>query len=244
MLKIKNLTVATPDQEVLEDINLVVNKEEVHAIIGPPKSGKTALMYVLAGLPFVEIVEGTIHYKNKKINNQKMHERSLNGIISVFQDLIEVPYATNWGLLESILKQRKDQRDLNDLKDLYKINCLSLGLDLNHGDLDANSDNMSYVEAVKNEILMMAMLQPDLALIDGFDEKLPDEDKSLLAEYIGDLAHSDSRATIVFSRNKAVLEAINPTHVHVMVDGKLVLSGGKELLQRIEEDGYSELFTS
>lgn len=246
MLKIKNLKVATPDRDdVLSDINLEVKQQEVHAIIGPAKSGKTALMYALAGLPYVDITEGTIHYNSKKINTQSMHERSLNGIISIFQDLIEIPNITNWNLLEAILKYRKDPRDINELKELYLINCIALGLDPEHGDKEANSDSLTYTEAVKNEFLMMYMLCPKLALIDGFDEKLNDDDKELLAEYIADMAYSDKkRATIVFSKDKAVLEAIKPTHVHVMVDGKLVLSGGNELLKRIEEDGYSELPTS
>ena len=91
---------------------------------------------------------------------------------------------------------------------------------------------------------MMSIIDPTLALIDNFDDKLEDKDKILVAGYIADMAHAGGRATIVFSKNKAVLEAINPTHVHVMVDGTLVLSGGKELLQRIEKDGYPELLTS
>lgn len=246
MLKIKNLTVATPDQDgVLENINLEVKQDEIHAIIGPAKSGKTALMYALVGLPYVNITEGTIQYKNKKINGQQMYERSLNGIVGVFQELIEVPSITNWELLEAILKHRKDQRNIDDVKEAYRINCMILGLEDDHGDIEANSDSMTYTEAVKNELLMLYMLCPKLALIDGIDEKLSTADKLLVSEFIGDMAHSDNwGATIVFSKNKAVLEAIRPTHVHVMVDGKLVLSGGNELLQRIEEDGYSELSAS
>lgn len=245
MLKIKNLTVATPEEQVLENINLEIKQDEVHAIIGPAKSGKTALMYALVGLPYVTITEGSIQYKNKKINNQEMHERSLNGIVGMFQDLIELPNITNWELLEAILKYRKDTRNIDEVKETYIINCLSLGLDVTHGDDEANSDSMTYTQAIKNELLMLFMINPNLALIDGFDEKLSDDDKLSLAESIGDIAHSGSwGATVVFSKNKAVLEAIKPTHVHVMVDGKLVLSGGNELLQRIEEDGHSELFTS
>lgn len=244
MLKIKNLTAVTQEHQVLTDINLEVNQDEVHAIIGPAKAGKTALMYALVGLPYVEVSEGTIHFKRKKINTMPMHERSLSGIVGVFQEMIEVPNLTNWELLEAVLKYRKDPRNIEELKELYVTNCLTLGLNPLHGDLEACSDVMDYEQAVKNEILIMFMLNPKLALIDNFDEKLDDEDKIMLAESIADMAHSGGRATVVFSKNKAVLEAINPTHVHVMVDGKLVLSGGKELLQRIEEDGYSELSAS
>jgi len=244
MLKIKNLTAVAHEQQVLTDINLQVEEDEVHAIIGPEKAGKTALMYALVGLPYIEVAEGTIHYKRKKINAMPMHERSLSGIVGVFQEMIEVPNLTNWELLEAVLKYRKDPRNIDDLKELYVTHCLMLGLDPIHGDLEASSDTMDYEQAVKNELLIMFMLNPKLALIDNFDEKLDEENKKLLAESIADMAHAGGRATIVFSKNKAVLETINPTHVHVMVDGKLVLSGGKELLQRIEEDGYSELSAS
>jgi len=244
MLKIKNLTATALDQQVLSDINLEVNVDEVHAIIGPTKAGKTALMYALSGLPYIEITDGSIHYKKKKINNQPMHERSLNGILSVFQELIEIPNLTNWELLTAILKHRKDTRSIDEIKELYITICLTLGLSLEHADDIADSDHMVFDQAIKNELLMMSIIDPTLALIDNFDDKLEDKDKILVAEYIADMAHAGGRATIVFSKNKAVLEAINPTHVHVMVDGKLVLTGGKELLQRIEEDGYSELSTS
>lgn len=244
MLKIKNLTATAQDHEVLKNIDLEVKQDEIHAIIGPSGAGKTALMFALAGLPYIEISEGSIHFKNKKINKQKMHERSLSGIATVFQDLIEVPSTTNWDLLENILKFRKDKRDLSDLRNYYIELCISLDLGLDHGDKSADSDSMTYDQAIKNELLIASVLDANLTLIDSIDEKLNDEDKKLIAGHIAEFAHSGGHATIMFSKDKTVLEAINPTHVHVMVDGKLILSGGKELLQRIEEDGYSELSTS
>jgi Fe-S cluster assembly ATP-binding protein len=88
------------------------------------------------------------------------------------------------------------------------------------------------------------MLEPSLALIDNFDERLEEEDTKIIIEHVAKMAQVDGRATIIFSKDKLVLEAVKPTHVHVMVDGKLILSGGKELLQRIQEDGYSKLSTS
>lgn len=244
MLKIKNLSAVAHDQQVLQNINLEVKQDEVHVILGPEKAGKTALMYALSGLPYVTITEGSIHYKNKKINNQEMHTRSQNGIVSVFSELIEVPNQTNWGLVESVLKYRKDKRDIESLKQYYTDLCESLELGSNHGDKDADSDAMTYDEAVKNEFLWLFLLNPSLALIDNFDEKLDEEDKKLIIAHVADMAHSGGRATIIFSKDKSVLEAIYPTHVHIMVDGKLILSGGKELLQRIQEDGYSELSPS
>jgi Fe-S cluster assembly ATP-binding protein len=241
MLKIKNLTATAQEQIVLDDINLEVKKNEIHVILGPEKAGKTALMYSLVGLPYIEITDGSIHYKSKKINNQAMHQRSQNGIIGVFSELIEIPNQTNWGLMESVLKYRKDPRSLETLKQYYSELCESFGLGEIHGYKDADSDSMTYSEAIKNEFLWLLMLDPSLALIDNFDERLEEEDKKIIVDHVAKMAQATGRATIIFSKDKSVLEAVNPTHVHVMVDGKLILSGGKELLQRIQEDGYSKL---
>jgi Fe-S cluster assembly ATP-binding protein len=244
MLKIKNLTATSQEQIVLDDINLEVKKNEIHVILGPEKAGKTALMYSLVGLPYVEITDGSIHYKSKKINNQAMHQRSQNGIIGVFSELIEIPNQTNWGLMESVLKYRKDPRSLETLKQHYSELCESLGLGEIHGYKDADSDSMTYSEAIKNEFLWLLMLDPSLALIDNFDERLEEEDKKVIIGHVAEMAQANGRATIIFSKDKSVLEAVNPTHVHVMVGGKLILSGEKELLQRIQEDGYSKLSAS
>jgi Fe-S cluster assembly ATP-binding protein len=244
MLKIKNLSATAQEQLVLDDINLEVNRNEIHGIIGPTKSGKTALVYALVGLPYIEITEGSIHYKNKKINSQPVHKRSQNGIISVFSELIEIPNQTNWDLIKAVLKYRKDNRNLETLKQHYDKLCVALGLEKDHEYKDADSDSMTYPEAVKNEFLWLAMLNPSLAVIDNFDGRLGDDDVKLIVDVIAELAQEDGRSTIIFSKDKSVLEAVNPTHVHVMVDGKLILSGGKELLQRIQEDEYSKLSAS
>ena len=241
MLKIKNLSATAQEQLVLDDINLEVNRNEIHAIIGPEKSGKTALVYALAGLPYIEVTEGSIRYKNKKINSQSVHQRSQNGIISVFSELIEIPNQTNWGLVKSVLKYRKDSRNLETLKQHYDELCVALGLEKDHEYKDADSDSMTYSEAVKNEFLWLSILNPSLAVIDNFDERLADEDIKLIVDLIAKIAQESGRGTIIFSKDKSVLEAVNPTHVHIMVDGRLILSGGKELLQRIQDDEYSKL---
>jgi Fe-S cluster assembly ATP-binding protein len=244
MLKIKNLNATTEETEVLHDINLEVKENEVHAIIGPEKAGKTALMMLLAGVPYVDISSGSMLFKNKKLASQSLDERSRNGIVGVFQDLIEIPNVTNWNLMKEILKARKDKRNLTAVEEYYKTLAKGLGLDEDHGDLDANGEGMDFAQAIKNEVLILMMLDPVLALVDDIDEKLSKEDQDIVAENIKDFAHVTKRATIVLSKDKDFLEAINPTHVHIMVNGHIALSGGKELLQRIEEDGYPELSAS
>ena len=137
MLKIKNLTATAQEQIVLDDINLEVKKNEIHVILGPEKAGKTALMYSLVGLPYIEITDGSIHYKSKKINNQAMHQRSQNGIIGVFSELIEIPNQTNWGLMESVLKYRKVASSIFrkyhvSFRDLYSAKLIRADWRLRH----------------------------------------------------------------------------------------------------------------
>ncbi len=244
MLKIKNLTLTVEDQIVIENLDLEVQKDQVHAIIGPTKSGKTALTFALAGLPFVEVAEGNIQFKNKKLTNQKMHERSQNGLLCIFQDLVEINNVTNWELIQEVLKYRKDKRDINEVKELYNSLCQSLELGEEHPYKEPNSDHMNYEQAIKNELLTSLIINPDLVVFDNLDEKLDEENKKIYTDHVSMFTSKKGKATVVLSKNKSVLEAINPTHVHIIVNGKLAMSGGKELLQRIEEDGYSEFSAS
>jgi Fe-S cluster assembly ATP-binding protein len=243
MLKIKNLTVTSEQEEVLQDISLEVNKNEIHAFIGPSKSGKTALVYALAGLPYVEVTEGSILYKNKKLLKQTIDERSLNGIYTVFQNPVELTHITNWELMQVILENRGEAITDTHIEH-YNFLTKQLGLSTSHGDRPADSDGMDWSEAIKNELLMMFMMDPSLAIIDAVDEKLSPEDIEIVIANIKEFAHRGERATLIFSRNIELLKAIEPTHVHVIVDGIITLSGSADLLQRIEEDGYSELSTS
>lgn len=243
MLKIKNLNIKSLDEELLKDINLEVKAGEVHAIIGPSGCGKSALVMALAGLPFVEVDSGTITYKSKNLVKQSIHERSLNGLASVFQHPVEIPNTTNWQLFCNILKLRKDRRNPDDLKELYQETAENLGLDRNHGSNMADSDGMSHSEAMRNELLMTFMLDPNLVIIDDIDEKLDTDDKIVVALNIKNFIHTKRRSGIIFSKDKNVLSLIEPTHVHIMTKGQIAISGDSEILKRIE-DGNPELSPS
>ena len=243
MLKIKNITVTSEEHEVLQNLSLEVNKHEIHAFIGPEHAGKTALVYALAGLPYVDVTSGTITYKNKKLTKQTMDERSLNGIAAVFQTPVELTNITNWDLMKIIIETRGD-KVIDTHKAHYDFLVQQLELGSSHGDKTADSDSLSWAEAIKNELLIMFMMNPSLAIIDCIDEKLSPTDQALAMHTIKEFAHRGDRATLIFSRNKEILQAVEPTHVHIMVNGSIVLSGGAELLQRIEEDGHPELSTS
>lgn len=244
MLKIKNLNIKSAEQELIKDVNLEVKPGEVHAIIGPSGSGKSALMMGLCGLPFVDIASGSITYKSKSLLKQTISERSLNGIASIFQHPVEIPNTTNWELFCNILKHRKDPRAPADLKPLYDETAENLGLSIAHGFKAVDSDSMTHAEAMLNELLISFLLDPNLLLVDDIDEKLEVNDKTKVALNIKNFIHTKQRAGIIFSKDKNVLKDIEPTHVHVIANGQIVLSGGIEILTRIEEDGHPELSTS
>jgi Fe-S cluster assembly ATP-binding protein len=244
MLKIKNLNIKSADHEILKDVNLEVKPGEVHAILGPTGSGKSGLVMALAGLPFVDVDSGSITFKSKSLLKQSIQQRSLNGLVSVFQHPVEIPNTTNWNLFCNILKLRNDKRDPQDLKKLYNETAESLGLDKNHGDTPADSDGMDHSEAIRNELLISFLLDPNLLIVDDIDEKLGAEDKLIVALNIKNFIHNKRRAGIILSKDKQVLEFIEPTHVHIMAKGQLALSGNIDILKRIEEDGHPELSTS
>jgi Fe-S cluster assembly ATP-binding protein len=244
MLKIKKLNVAAAEEEVLQNINLEVKAGEVHVVLGASGSGKSALMMAISGLPFVDVTSGTIQYKNKKLINQSIDERSRSGICSMFQHPVEISNTTNWDLLEYILKHRKDPRNISDLKEWYIALAKALGLAEHHGILNPDNECMDWAMAMKNDLLMTIMLDPALVLVDDIDEKLKVEDIEIVAGVLKEFFHNSKRGSITFSKNKTMLEAIEPTHVHIMVNGTIALSGGIELLTRIEKDGYPELLTS
>lgn len=241
MLKIKNLNIKSAENELIKDINLEVKPGEVHAVIGPSGSGKSALMMALCGLPFVDVDSGSITYKSKNLIKQSMAERSLNGIAQIFQHPVEIPNTTNWELFCNILKHRKDPRAPADIRPLYLETADNLGLGIEHGFKSVDSDDMSHAEAMLNELLISFLLNPTLLLVDDIDEKLEDKDKIKVALNIKNFIHTKRRAGIIFSKDKDVLQAIEPTHVHVIAKGQIVLTGGIEILTRIEEDGHSEL---
>lgn len=236
MLKIKKLTATSDSQPLFKDISLEVKPGEIHAILGPKNSGKSALAHAITGHPSVNITDGTIHYKKKKLNDLETEKRIEMGIFISFQFPPEFESVTNWDLTKEFF----DNEKVDDLFIKYS-SCLDLlDLDSTHGTITPSSTNMLMSQAKRNELIHMLLKDPDLIVLDEIDEGLRGPENQLVSHILKDFLSTKKKSCIVITHNKEALNILNPTHVHVMVDGEIKMSGTTELYTRIIEDGYSE----
>jgi len=240
MLKIKNLTAVIETLELIDDVSLEVNEGELHAIIGPEKSGKSSLIHAILGNPSMSIKNGSIKYKKKSIIEKSIEERSNAGIFISFQYPPNIDGVTNFELIKSILKSKKDTRTPNELENRYKELCKKLGLSSNHGYKIVNHEIMSDTECKKNEILQMFILNPNFIILDEIDTGIEKDELELFTSCINEFLLDKTKAAIIITHSRALLDALNPTHVHVMVNGEIRENGSAELYKRILEDGYSQ----
>jgi Fe-S cluster assembly ATP-binding protein len=239
MLKIKELTVIFGDQILLENINLEVNKGEIHAIMGPANSGKSSLAHSILGNPNFTFKTGSITYGNHTILNNSIEKRNLNGIFVSFQMPPEIDGVSNFELTTAMLGAHKNEKTPNEFEKEYKNLCKKLGLSSDHGHKLINNITMTLAECKKNEILQMAFLNPKLIILDEIDEDLEKEEIEFLARYIKDFLSNKSKAAIIITRSQEFLDILEPTHVHIMVDGAIREHGTTELYKRIVEDDHS-----
>lgn len=240
MLKIKNLNAVVLDQDVLSNINLEVNAGEIHAIMGPLHSGKSALVHAILGIPSIHYTSGDIEYKESSISTKLVSERSLSGIFVSFQEPPVIDAITNLDLVKNILKLRGDTRPESVLEKDYKALCVSLGLSSNHGHKIVNHESITPTERKKNELLHMLLLNPDLVILDEIDAGVDSDELDSVASTIKSFLDDKRKAAILVTHNHKLLDSIVPTHVHVMVNGEIVEQGSTELYKRIIEDGYSQ----
>lgn len=240
MLKIKNLTVILEDLRLLDDISLEVNAGELHAIIGPEKSGKSSLVHSILGNPNMSIKSGTLKFKKKSIIEKSIEERNNSGIFVSFQYPPNIDGISNFDLIKAILKSKKDKRTPNELELEYKSLCKKLGLSSNHGYKVVNHAIMSDTECKKNEILQMFLLDPEFVVFDEIDTDIESDELELFGNCIKEFLSDKSKAAIIITHNRELLDILNPTHVHIMVDGEIREHGSTELYKRILEDGYSQ----
>lgn len=248
MIEIKNLHAKIGDKEILKGINLTVKAGEVHAIMGPNGSGKSTLSKVIAGHPSYEVSEGTITYKinakDKNLFELEADERAKSGIFLGFQYPVEIPGVSNFTfLLESFNETCKfngaPEMNSEDFRKFLKPK-LDL-LEMNEAFLDRPvNTGFSGGEKKKNEILQMAVLNPRLALLDETDSGLDIDALKIVAKGVNAL-RSRFNATILVTHYQRLLDFIVPDHVHVLYQGQIIRSGGKELALELEEKGYEWL---
>ena len=244
MLEINNLHAGAEGKDILKGITLTVKPGEVHAIMGPNGSGKSTLAQVLAGHPVYQVTEGTVHYNGADLLDLEPEERAQAGIFLAFQYPVEIPGVTNAYFLRAAYNELRKARgeeevDPMDFLDVIeaKLKVVQWGPEImsravNHG--------FSGGEKKRNEILQMAVLEPRLCILDETDSGLDIDALKIVAAGVNALRSPD-RAMIVVTHYQRLLEFIVPDVVHVLVDGKIAKSGGKELALELEARGYEWL---
>ncbi len=246
MLELKNLHAEVEGEgiEILKGVNLKVNKGEIHAIMGPNGSGKSTLAKVIAGHPEYEVTDGDIIYDGESILELDPDERAHAGVFLAFQYPVEVPGVTNTTLLRESYNTIAASRGREELDPLEFDDYIKEKLDLveMNPDFLERSVNTGFSggEKKRNEIFQMAVLQPTLSLLDETDSGLDIDALRIVSDGINKL-HGEDDAVVLITHYQRLLNYIVPDYVHVMLGGKIVKSGGKELALELEEKGYDWL---
>ena len=244
MLHIKNLHAEIDGKEILKGINLEVRAGEVHAIMGPNGSGKSTLASVLAGRDIFNVTSGEIIYNGKNLLDLSPEERSREGIFLAFQYPVEIPGVSITNFMRAALDEHRKHKGLKPMpaaeflkymrakKQLVELDSKLEGRAVNEG--------FSGGEKKKNEVFQMAMLEPKLAVLDETDSGLDIDALRIVANGVNKLKTKDN-ASVVITHYQRLLDYIVPDIIHVLYDGKIVKSGGKELALELEETGYDAI---
>jgi len=242
MLEVKDLKVRVEDKEILKGINLTVKPGEVHAIMGPNGSGKSTFARALAGHPGYEVTGGQVTYKGQDLLDMDPDERARDGVFMAFQYPVEIPGVNNGYFLKAALNAKRkhqgvDELDAMDFMKVVKEKLKVLHIDDSMLQRSVN-EGFSGGEKKRNEIFHMAVLEPTLALLDETDSGLDIDALRVVSEGVNAM-RGQERSFIVVTHYQRLLNYIVPDFVHVLSDGKIVRSGGKELALELEEKGYA-----
>jgi len=244
VLEIRELRANAADKEILRGINLTVNPGEIHAVMGPNGSGKSTLAQVIAGHPGYQVTGGSITYDGKDLLDMQPEERAQNGIFLAFQYPVEIPGVTNGYFLRSAYNEIKKARGEEELDPLDFADLMDEKLKLVEWDQDMLrrfvNHGFSGGEKKRNEILQLAVLEPRLAILDETDSGLDIDALRIVAQGVN-LLRRPENATIVVTHYQRLLNYIVPDFVHVLSQGRIVKSGGKELALELEARGYEWL---
>jgi len=244
MLDIKNLHVQVGDREILKGIDLQVNAGEVHAVMGPNGSGKSTLALVLAGRETYEVISGEVTYDGNNLLEMVPEERACRGVFLAFQYPVEIPGVSNTYFLKAALNAIRKYRGLQELDAMEFLPLVREKMKLLEIDDQllnrAVNEGFSGGEKKRNEIFQMAVLEPRLAILDETDSGLDIDALKIVAKGVNAL-RSPQRAIIVVTHYQRLLNYIVPDYVHVLVDGRIVKSGGKELALALEDQGYARV---
>lgn len=244
LLEIKGLHARVEDKEILKGVDLTIRKGEIHAVMGPNGAGKSTLSAVLAGKPQFVVTEGTVTFMGKDLLAMSPEERSWAGIFLSFQYPVEIPGVTITNFMKTAVNSSREGRGLEPLKagafiKLMKKKMEFVSMKPEFAKREVNV-GFSGGEKKRNEVFQMAMLDPTLAILDETDSGLDVDALRIVASGVNAL-HTPEKATIVITHYQRLLDYIVPDVVHVLKDGKIVKTAGKELVAQIEADGYDSI---
>jgi Fe-S cluster assembly ATP-binding protein len=241
MLSIHNLHASIEDKKILNGIDLQINAGEVHAIMGPNGSGKSTLASVLAGRTAYEVTEGEVEFMGKDLFEMAPEERAREGLFMAFQYPVEIPGVSTTNFIKTAVNEIRKYRGIEPLDAVAFLKLMKERMKLVHIDQSLLSrslnEGFSGGEKKRNEIFQMAMLEPRLAILDETDSGLDIDALRIVADGVNTLRRKDN-AVLVITHYQRRLEYIIPDFVHVLYNGRIVKSGGKELALELEDKGY------
>jgi Fe-S cluster assembly ATP-binding protein len=240
-LEIRNLHVSAEDKEILKGVDLDVSKGEIHALMGPNGSGKSTLANAVMGHPGLEVTEGSIHFKGEDITEAAPEDRSRMGLFMAFQYPVAIPGVTVAKYLRMALNAHRDARGESEikLKDFRKDTEAAMELMNIPREFSSRyvNDGFSGGEKKRMEVLQLAMLRPQLAVLDETDSGLDIDALRIVAEGVNRFAGPDM-GTLIITHYQRILHMIKPDRVHVIYQGRIVKEGGPELVSELEDKGY------
>lgn len=240
VLSIKDLHVAIGDKEILKGINLTINTGETHALMGPNGNGKSTLLGTIMGHPKYKVTQGTITLDGEDVLSMSVDERSRKGLFLGMQYPQEIPGVTNSDFLRSAMNARRE-KPLSLYQFIKAMDHATEDLEMD-GNLAHRylNEGFSGGEKKRNEILQMKLLEPKFALLDEIDSGLDVDALRIVADNINEMRETKKEdfGLVMVSHYERLYELVKPTHVHVLVDGNIVVEGGFELIEKINNEGY------
>lgn len=243
MLEIKDLHAKIGDKEILKGINLTIKDGETHAIMGPNGSGKSTLSAVLVGNPLYEVTSGSVTFNGKDLLAMKPEDRAHEGLFLSFQYPVEIPGVSMTNFMRAAINEKrkyegKEPLNAADFLKLMREKRKVVELDSKLSNRSVN-EGFSGGEKKRNEIFQMAMLDPSLAILDETDSGLDVDALRIVADGVNSL-HTPEKSAIVITHYQKLLEYVRPDIVHVLKEGRIVRTGGREIVEMIEKDGFEQ----
>jgi len=244
LLEIKGLRASVEDKEILKGVDLTINRGEIHAVMGPNGAGKSTLSSVLAGKPQYRVTAGSISFLGQDLLAMSPEERAWAGIFMSFQYPVEIPGVSITNFMKTAINCRREAQGLEPMKagDYLKLMREKMAFVQMKSEFSKRDVNVGFSggEKKRNEIFQMAMLDPVLSILDETDSGLDVDALRIVAEGVNSL-HTPQKSSIVITHYQRLLDYIVPDVVHVLKDGRIVKTAGRELVAQIESDGYDSI---